>query len=402
MPAAPNNNAPVVRWQRPIVFLGDTPASRSPGTTTPMEPPSLLVLLAMLATLVRGACPADNCSGVGCRKPAPPPCCPGTCPRCLPVGQRRGAGFRNRSASLPVSIRRDDRCLRNRPRRTRTSPLERRAGRVLLDEQDFYRLDGWAVPAGECTGPDCACANCVCCFTETLLFSVTETCSVTEVATTFETSTFTSLFGLTAFASVTNTIIFTVTNALEYISTVVFETTDTRNPLTLLFTQPQTVSVIQTLFLATLTERGIVGTALSFFNTTVTIFVPFTTTATASLAVSLATPFTVSSTRSLATATSTDLISYEIFKCARTLTATVDASATVTPTIPVTETLTPTATWVDFTVTTTGFSTGTLTATRCTGFTTVRFTPVRTIKVLATPVPTADPFPPLRCPCAQG
>ncbi len=317
---------------------------------------------------------------VGCRKPAPPPCCPSTCPRCIPVSKRNRPEI-GRRESLPVSIHRRNQKLRK---------ANRLPGQAkLLDEQDFWRVEDWTIPKGPCNGPDCACANCVCCYTETVLYSTTTTCTATKTTTVFSTSTFTSFFGLTSLISSTNYIRFTVTDSFEYINTLTITVTDESHPIQAILQATETDILLQTLHLKTETSFGAVGIAYATLPGGPTVTRTRLTTITSFITSSIASPYTVQGTLTIETGTTASLITYSIFKCNPYETFTVSDILTVTPISTQTFYETPLDTFVDFTATRTSTETGTMTMTKCTGCTTVKYTPVKTFTtdILRTPLP---------------
>lgn len=330
-----------------------------------------------LSQALLGDCP-------GCRRPAPPKCCPPTCPRCLPISKRhRPDLFRDpRSDSLPVSIRQRNRLSGPIAKHSaQKSSVAKRA--PLLDEQDFYRIDDWAVPREECAGPDCACADCVCCFTETKLFATTTTCTATETSTTFLTSTFTSTFLWTALTTVTNKIKFIVTNNLEFISTI-SEIVTASEPVRLTFNQLSTFTSVTQMYMSITTELGAIGTVYSSLpnGPTVTIGTG-STTISSSVALSVYEPYIILVTSFRPTTSEISLRTIPVFGCQRLVTFSLNDTLSLTGTLtpPVTALTTPLATYIDASTWVTSTSTLTETFTKCPEepITTVRYTPTRTI-----------------------
>lgn len=339
----------------------------------------LLLCILQVAEALLGDCP-------GCQRPAPPKCCPPTCPRCLPLSKRHDPALFSdaRSASLPVSIA--------RPKRMRRSSRMEKNGRVggglpsripLLDEQDFYRIDDWAVPREECEGPDCACANCVCCFTETVLLATTTTCTATVTSTTITTSTFTSTFLQSDFVTLTNKIKFIVTNNLQFISTLSRTATATQAIL-LTFSRLTTVTSITKMYLSMTTELGAVGTVYSSLSggPTVTLFTGETTVQ-SSVALSVYEPYIIEVTSLVPTLSISSLRTIPLFGCYRPVTFSPNGTLTLTSTRtpPATLLLTPQATFIDASTRVQSTNTLTETLTRCLEepVTTVKYTPTRTI-----------------------
>lgn len=348
-----------------------------------------LFIIAVLSTIIQAQALAALGLAVGCRKPAPPKCCPPTCPRCLPVDKRHRPEFRYRSGSLPVSVKRPLNPLSKIKSERKSGSL--RTQKKLLDENDFYKIDDWAIPREECVGPNCACANCVCCFTETLVFSTTTTCTATTFSTTFQTSTFTSFFPLTTFISKTNYINFTLTNSVQFISTVSFFATESQ-AISLTISTIATVTSAIINYLTIATDVGAIRTVFSSFSNgpTVTVTSPAII-QTSSIEVSLFTPRFVHSTASIVGSSTTSVVTFAIFKCKKPVTFSVEDTLTVTPIEFQTAFSTPVFTFTEASATVTGTTTETSTLSKCTGIETIKYTPTRTF-LADTIVPEKSPF----------
>lgn len=256
--------------------------------------------------------------------------------------------------------------------------------RPVVDDYDFElarEVAGHWKPMPPCVDSNCPCFNCACCFTQTVLCTVQDTC----LNAMFETSTITLTTTTTrvsrTYVSVTAQLTFTETNTAVFRFT--SYTTTTAPPVTM-SAPPIIISVTttQTIVLST-TTRPVIdsGVVTAPGSITISISTPFTFDTTLYSGISSIDGGTVStSTTTTRWSTSYIFTKYTVLVTATTVTSTVRKTSSVIVTPPTTTvTSTPVKVVETDTITSTTTLEETSTRTKCTGVETVRITPTTTI-----------------------
>ena len=257
----------------------------------------LLILLLACIFQANGSNEIEKCGCIGCCKPAPPVCCDPACPKCLIPARKDLDGLTKPKypefiglppgcdAPFPLYISDTDSATATVPTLPTNCPIRygyppfvnfhaNQQGndneQIYLKERAFERAYRYPIPDESCRGPNCPCASCVCCFTETIQCRSTTTCTLTSMATRILTEYDEVLTVLPTLTSVTSIITFTVVNeTIEKIDSVVATSTES-------FTATDTVvSVIVTtstinIYLSTLTVTApptTIPTAIPYFFT---------------------------------------------------------------------------------------------------------------------------------------